>query len=76
MVRCITFSLLGVLYYYYNYWRDFLLYISLLPMIATLIFSGLFLVEGPGYLYRKKEIDRCLESLKFIARVNGTLEKF
>jgi hypothetical protein len=42
--RCITFSLLGVLYYYYNYWRDFLLYISLVPMLITLALSWSFLV--------------------------------
>jgi hypothetical protein len=42
--RCITFSLLGILYYYYNYWRDFLLYISLVPMLITLALSWSFLV--------------------------------
>lgn len=42
--RCLTFSLLGVLYYEYNYWFDYLLYISIIPMSITFVVSTLFLV--------------------------------
>lgn len=65
--------MLGVLYYWYNHWFDYLVYISLIPMGITLIFSIFFLAEGPNYLYNKKDIDGCLVSLKFIAKMNGTL---
>lgn len=55
--RTITFSMLGVLYYWYNAWRDYLLYIAIIPMAATLVVSLFFLVEGPSYLYRKHRIE-------------------
>ena len=65
-----------MLYYWYNYWRDYLIYIELIPMGATLLLSIFLMAEGPNYLYGKKKIDRCLKSLKWIARVNGTMEDY
>jgi hypothetical protein len=73
---CITYSLIGVLYYYYNYWYDYLLYVSIIPMVTVFIWSFFYLVEGPNYLYRKHKIEECKQSLKIIARVNGTLKKY
>lgn len=45
-------------------------------MSITLVFSMIFMVEGPNYLYNKKQIDRCLDSLRFIAKMNGTMEDY
>lgn len=45
--------MLGIFYYYYNAWRDYLLYIAIIPMAVTLVLTMIFLVEGPSYLYRK-----------------------
>ena len=50
--RALTYSLIGVLYYVWNYWFDYLLFVSIIPMIITWIISYFFLVEGPNYLYR------------------------
>ena len=65
-----------MLFYVYNYWFDYILYISVIPMIGTWIFSWFFLVEGPNYLYRMEQIDRCKESVAFIAKINGTTEAY
>jgi hypothetical protein len=59
LFRCITFVMIGVLYYVYNDWFGFLLYVSFIPMALTTIVSVFFIVEGPNYLYRKRMIDRC-----------------
>lgn len=45
-------------------------------MVITLVVALIFMVEGPNYLYNKKQIDRCLDSLKFIAKMNGTMEDY
>ncbi len=67
---------MGVLYYWYNHWFDYLVYISLCPMGITLVLCIIFMVEGPNYLYNKKQIDRCLDSMRFIAKMNGTMEDY
>ena len=71
LLRAITYSLLGVLYYTWNYWLDFLIYISIIPMIAIWLFSLAFLVEGPNFLFRKGRFAECQESIAFIAKING-----
>ncbi len=76
LLRCLSFSMLGLLYYVYNYWYDYLLYICIIPMVITFFLTLFLLVEGPYFLYRNNRIEECLASLKFIATVNGTLDKF
>ena len=71
--RCLTFCLLGVLYYWCNYWRTFLLYFCLIPLLLVFVVTLLFLVEGPNFLYAQNRIPQCLDSLRFIASVNGQL---
>ena len=43
--------LIGVLYYIYNHWANFLILFVLIPTIGVFIISLFFLVEGPNYLY-------------------------
>ena len=50
--RALTYSLIGILYYVWNYWFNYLLYVSIIPMIITWVISYFYLVEGPNYLYR------------------------
>lgn len=45
-------------------------------MGVALVLTILFMAEGPNYLYGKKKIDRCLASLKYIAKINGTMEDY
>jgi len=40
-------------------------------MALTTLAAVYFIVEGPNYLYRKKMLDRCKESIRFIAKING-----
>ena len=43
-LRCTTFALIGVLYYVYNDWFGFLLYVSLIPMALTTLLSMFLIV--------------------------------
>lgn len=51
LFRAITMILIGVLYYVYNHWANFLILFVLIPTIGVFIISLFFLVEGPNYLY-------------------------
>jgi hypothetical protein len=52
--------LIGILYYFYNLWYNFLIIIVLIPMIGVFMISLCFLVEGPNFLYGEKREKECL----------------
>ena len=68
-----TSIIIGVLYYYYNLWYNFLLYVSLIPIVVVFIFSLFFLVESPYYYLQNKKYQEYLKSLETIAKYNNTL---
>jgi hypothetical protein len=76
LLRSATSVLLGLLFYYYNIWYNYVVWIVLLPMIAIMIVSYFYLVEGPNFLYGKKRDRECLESLRVIAKYNGREKEF
>lgn len=45
-------------------------------MIAMLLVSFFFLVEGPNFLYGNKREKECLESLETVALINNTMREF
>ena len=53
-------AMIGVLYFYYNQWSDYLLYFNLIPMVITFIVSFFFLIEGPNFLYVQRREKDCL----------------
>ena len=42
--------MIGVLYYWYNEWFNYLILFLMIPMIGLLIFGSFFLIESPFYL--------------------------
>jgi hypothetical protein len=68
--------LIGVLYYVSNHWFTFLLYYVFIPMVFIFIFSYIYLVEGPNFLYGANRKNECLQSLKTIARYNNTILEY
>lgn len=71
--RSITTVLIGVLYYTYNQWYNFLVNVLIIPMIGVTIIGSFYIVEGPNFLYAQKREKECLESLRTIAIYNNKL---
>ena len=42
--------MIGVLYYWYNEWFNYLILFLMIPMVGLLIFGSFFLIESPFYL--------------------------
>ena len=57
-------------------WQTYLVLCVLIPMLAILVLSFFFLVEGPNFLYSIGKEKECLASLKTIALYNGTLAEY
>jgi hypothetical protein len=68
--------LIGVLFYYYNQWYNYLILFVLIPMIGVLLICMFFIVEGPNFLFGQKRDKECLESLEVIALVNDKYAEF
>jgi hypothetical protein len=46
--------MIGILFYVYNKWYNFLTLFVLIPMIGVFLISTFYLVEGPNFLYGAK----------------------
>jgi hypothetical protein len=68
----VTTILIGVLYYVYNWWYNYLIIFVLIPAILLLLPIAFFLVESPSFLHDAKNRDEYLSSLRTIASYNGT----
>jgi hypothetical protein len=64
--------MLGVLYYVYNWWYNYLIIFVLIPAIIVFFVIMLFLVESPYFLYHTKRWEEYLSSLRTIASYNDT----
>jgi MFS family permease len=63
--------LIGVLYFWYNQWSNYLIIFLLIPQVGLLLFGLFFLVESPYYhLNKKKDIRAALTSMQKVATLN------
>lgn len=68
--RAITKIIIGVLYFVYNWWYNFMILFVLVPFILILTYTYFILVESPTFLYRNGLEDEYLKTLKTIAQYN------
>jgi ABC-type multidrug transport system permease subunit len=65
--------LIGVAYFVYNSWYNFIFFFILVPFVLTFIFIFFILAESPVFLYRNGLKDQYIKSLKTIAEYNKVL---
>lgn len=67
--------LISGFYFWFNYWRNYLLFIELVPNIILLVLAFFYFVESPYFLIEKhKDIEAAMTSMRKIAAVNGVGE--
>lgn len=50
--RAITKIIIGIMYFVYNWWYNFMILAVLVPLILIFAFTYFILVESPTYLFR------------------------
>jgi hypothetical protein len=63
-------------YFWFNYWRNYILFIQLIPNLVLIVIAFLYFVESPYFLIEKqKDVDAAMNSMRKIAAVNGVGEE-
>lgn len=65
--------MIGILYYVYNWWYNYLIIFVLIPFIIIFIITYFFMVESPYFLHQEGRWDEYHKSLRYIASYNDTV---
>lgn len=63
---------IGIFYYWYNEWFNYLIVIQIIPLVGLFLFGSFFLAESQYYyIEKKKDIGKAMETMKHIALINN-----
>ncbi|CAD8077349.1 unnamed protein product [Paramecium sonneborni] len=68
---CLGEILMAILYYFIENWRTIYLFVIVIPGLISLILTWILVQESPKFLYQKKDYEKTLYVLRYIAKVNG-----